>query len=62
MSESKIITICAECYGKDIVKTLNSFSSDSYHCHDCKQEYFESVDYSSVYPELSKLVRGTDDS
>lgn len=45
MSESKIILTCLECENPDIVKTINSWEHDSYHCVNCGQEYFESVNY-----------------
>lgn len=47
MSESNIITICLECGSTDIVKTINSIYDNAYHCHNCFQEYFEDVYYSS---------------
>ena len=46
MTESKIILTCIECITPDIVKTKNSGEIDSYHCHNCSQEYFESINYS----------------
>ena len=48
MSESEIILHCPECASGRIVKTINSCEPDGYHCLDCKQELFESVEYSYI--------------
>lgn len=48
MIESEVILYCPKCASSKIVKTINSSEPGCYHCLDCKQELFESVEYSYI--------------